>query len=323
MGRSPIHWAVPAALWFMVLSLAVAISLPTERLSRRELPFEKAVSTIQTRDTEKFLLRIMPLGASITLGYKSTDGNGYREHIRQQLRYEGWEVDMVGSKENGTMYNNHHEGHIGFRIDQIAEVVDKTIPKQPNLILINAGTNDAIQKYNVYSAGTRMNSLMTKLFNEIDGTTIILSTLLPNKKEPKLVKAINEQYRTLAAFWRAKNGRVVLADMDSFIKEDQLVDGIHPDDYGYKEMASVWWAAIQVAIAENLLQEASDTTVNGTISKAFEKSLDGNNSLADPDLPAYSAKAQPVLNGGVSDRGLGLVWMVCLQVGVGLVVMTL
>ncbi|KAJ5677260.1 uncharacterized protein N7477_002893 [Penicillium maclennaniae] len=322
MGRSPIHWAVRATVWLITVSLAAAISLPTESLPRRESPFENKVSTIQTRE-DKFLLRIMPLGASITLGYKSTDGNGYREHIRQQLRYEGWEVDMVGSKMNGTMYNNHHEGHIGFRIDQIAEVVDKTIPKQPNLILINAGTNDAIQKYNVYAAGTRMNSLMTKLFNEIEGTTIILSTLLPNKREPKLVNAINEQYRTLAAFWRAKNGRVVLADMNSFIQEDRLVDGTHPDDYGYKEMASVWWAAIQVAIAENLLQEASDTSVNGTISKTFEKTLDGNNSLADPHLPAYLAKAQPVLNGGVSARGLGLVWIVLVQVGIGMVVMRL
>lgn len=168
-----------------------------------------------------------------------------------------------------------------------------------------------------------MNSLMTKLFNEIDGTTIILSTLLPNKKEPKLVESINKQFRTLAAFWRAKNGRVVLADMSTFIKEDQLVDGVHPDDYGYTEMASVWWAAIQVAIAENLLQEASNTTVNGTISQTFEKSLDGNNSIADPDLPAFSATAQPVLNSGVYARGLSLLWMVYLQVGVGMVVMTL
>lgn len=93
-----------------MLSLAAASSLPTELLSPRGSPFESSfeneVSTIKTRETDKFLLRIMPLGASITMGYKSTDGNGYREHIRQQLRYEGWQVDMVGSEINGTMHNN-------------------------------------------------------------------------------------------------------------------------------------------------------------------------------------------------------------------------
>lgn len=157
-----------------------------------------------------------------------------------------------------------------------------------------------------------MNSLISKLFDQIEGTTIILSTLLPNGKEPELVKEINKQYRTLAAFWRAKNGRVVLADMSKFIKEDQLVDGTHPDDYGYKEMASVWWAAIQVAQAEGMLQQASDTSVNGTIGEVLEKSLDDGTD--DPDLPAYAATAQPVLNGGVSNAGLGMGWVLGLQV---------
>lgn len=62
--------------------------------------------SLHDRDNAKFLLRIMPLGASITLGYKSTDGNGYREWLRRQLRYAGWQVDMVGSMRNGTMHNN-------------------------------------------------------------------------------------------------------------------------------------------------------------------------------------------------------------------------
>ncbi|KAJ5204260.1 uncharacterized protein N7498_005139 [Penicillium cinerascens] len=310
MGRSPIHRAVLAALWLTLLSLAAAIALPKPD-SQSEVPFENEVSTLQAR-ADKFLLRIMPLGASITMGYKSTDGNGYREHIRQQLRYEGWQVDMVGSKRNGTMHNNHHEGHIGFRVDQLMDVVDQTIPKQPNLILINAGTNDATQKHSISSVGTRMNSLISKLIDQIEGTTIILSTLLPNGLEPELVKEINKQYRTLAAFWRAKNGRVVLAEMSNLIKEDQLVDGTHPDDYGYKEMASVWWAAIQVAQAEGMLQQASDTSVNGTISDAFEKSLD--DSTDNPDLPAYAATPQPVLNGGVSNVGLGMGWILGLQV---------
>lgn len=48
-------------------------------------------------------LRIMPLGASITHGTHSTDGNGYREVLRNKLLSEGYEVNMVGSDTNGTM----------------------------------------------------------------------------------------------------------------------------------------------------------------------------------------------------------------------------
>lgn len=52
---------------------------------------------------DKFFLRVMPLGASITQGIRSTDGNGYRKHIRDQLRFAGWNVNMVGSKQDGNM----------------------------------------------------------------------------------------------------------------------------------------------------------------------------------------------------------------------------
>lgn len=50
-----------------------------------------------------FFIRAMPLGASITQGVASTDGNGYRKYFRDQLRFNGWKVNMVGSKQDGTM----------------------------------------------------------------------------------------------------------------------------------------------------------------------------------------------------------------------------
>lgn len=53
-------------------------------------------------DTD-FFLRIMPLGASVTQGVQSTDGNGYRKWLRSELRYQGWKVNMVGSLATGSM----------------------------------------------------------------------------------------------------------------------------------------------------------------------------------------------------------------------------
>ncbi|KAJ5864233.1 uncharacterized protein N7529_006149 [Penicillium soppii] len=295
----PIHWVVQACLiWLTLLSASVAASLPnySNDLSSATADGSTDIATIQARGTKPFMLRMLPLGASITQGYKSKDGNGYRKWLRQQLRYAGWEVDMIGSKKTGTMHNNNHEGHIGFRIEQIAEVVKKTLPQKPNLILINAGTNDGIQDYKVDSAGERMDSLLTELYAAIPGTTIILSTLIPNGKKPNLVADISEQYRDLAAKRRAQNDSLVLAEMSYFIKSDQLVDKIHPTAAGYEEMASVWWAAIQVAESEGFLKAPVSTSMNmSTISKAREKALD--DSTNDPDLPAYTAPAQPTSTG--------------------------
>lgn len=58
------------------------------------------------RAARDFYLRIMPLGASFTFGAGSTDGNGYRKLLRQQLRWKGWKVNMVGSLQGGTMADN-------------------------------------------------------------------------------------------------------------------------------------------------------------------------------------------------------------------------
>lgn len=55
---------------------------------------------------DKVLVRAMPLGASITYGYKSTDGNGYRKDLRDKLRKAGYPVNMVGSRKSGTMKDN-------------------------------------------------------------------------------------------------------------------------------------------------------------------------------------------------------------------------
>jgi hypothetical protein len=62
-------------------------------------------SRLRKREDD-FFLRIMPLGASITQGVFSSDQTGYRKSLRQQLRFDGWQVNMAGSRHNGSMTDN-------------------------------------------------------------------------------------------------------------------------------------------------------------------------------------------------------------------------
>lgn len=108
---TPVHWVVHVCLAWLVLlcTLATAEPVPVGLVSRStgsNLGIGEGSSALQKRDNGTFLLRIMPLGASITNGYGSTDHNGYRKALRQQLRYEGWQVNMIGSLRNGTMHDN-------------------------------------------------------------------------------------------------------------------------------------------------------------------------------------------------------------------------
>jgi hypothetical protein len=61
----------------------------------------ETVSALETREAKNFHLRIMPLGASIVEGYRSSDKTGFRKLLRQQLRWKGWKVNMVGTKNEG------------------------------------------------------------------------------------------------------------------------------------------------------------------------------------------------------------------------------
>jgi lysophospholipase L1-like esterase len=95
----------------------------------------------------------MPLGASITQGLNGdvveSQQNGYRRLLREQLRYWGYPVNMIGSKSNGDFIDKQHEGHPGYQITAIASAMESTLSRQkPNLVLINAGTNDCVQADN-------------------------------------------------------------------------------------------------------------------------------------------------------------------------------
>ncbi|RDW67257.1 SGNH/GDSL hydrolase family protein [Aspergillus mulundensis] len=312
--------------------LTLSLSLLTFLTSTPAHAAESAITVTQQhelavapRATKPFLLRVMPLGASITVGYRSSDGNGYRKPLREQLRYAGWEVDMVGGLANGTMKDNvaphsfplpdktnsalvrqtQNEGHFGDTIDHIAEAAVNSTRMQPNVILINAGTNDCIQNVNIRDADTRLDALITHLFSSIPNTTIILSTLLPNDFASAAVHRVSQEYRNLVARRRNAGDRLVLAEMAYFITADQLVDGTHPSDRGYREMASVWWAAIRTAEEEGKLSEP-----NG-VAGAVLKDLVGRNGTAasegrglddgpveDPGLPVYRAPAQLGGDGG-------------------------
>lgn len=119
-----------------------------------------------------------------------------------------------------------------------------------------------------------MNELLTQLYHNISGTTIILSTLLPNNDDrvQANVLVINEQYRSIVATRQKNNERIVLAEMSEFIERtDLLPDGTHPTGQGYEKMASVWWAAIQKAESKGMLQKPKDIGEDDWIDTTCEK----------------------------------------------------
>ncbi|KAK0619973.1 carbohydrate esterase family 3 protein [Immersiella caudata] len=195
-------------------------------------------------------LRIMALGASITYGQGSSEGNGYRGPLLEQLIGANNNVEMVGSRPHGSMRNSLVEGWPGFRIEQVHVKAKESVPQnKPNLILINVGTNDAVQNRNVSTAGERMEAMIEDLFIMSPRTTVILSTLLVNRNQAteRNVVAINQQFGALVPRLQSRDRRIILVDMHSSDHGplvSDLVDDTHPNDVGYRKMANIWYWGI-------------------------------------------------------------------------------
>jgi len=206
-------------------------------------------------------LRIMALGASITYGQGSSEGNGYRAALLDQLTSAGNKVEMVGSRPHGTMRNSMVEGWPGFRIEQVHAKAKESVPQtKPNVLLINVGTNDAVQNRNVSTAGERMEDLIIDLFSMSPRTTIILSTLLVNKNQAteRNVQSINQQFGALVPKLQDQGRRIILVDMhslDSGPLVSDLVDDTHPNDVGYKKMAGIWFWGLNNVSDRGWLQQ--------------------------------------------------------------------
>ncbi|SPO07252.1 uncharacterized protein DNG_09946 [Cephalotrichum gorgonifer] len=236
------------------------------------------LSAISRRDAQDFYLRVMPLGASITEGVASSDKNGYRKWLRSQLRWKGWKVNMVGSKHNGDMKDDDNEGHPGWIVDQVYDEWKKHKGFHPNLVLINAGTNDCGGDVDPGNAGNRLKVMVDDIFASVPGVTVIVSTLSKSRDHDACALDVSQQYRDLVASYT--DARIGLADIDSVMTKDQLSsDGVHPNDEGYKLFAAVWWDAISKL--EDQIQPPDDTQDDGA--------AQDDGPISDPGLPPYES----------------------------------
>ncbi|MFB9682403.1 FG-GAP-like repeat-containing protein [Streptosporangium vulgare] len=205
-------------------------------------------------------LRVMPLGDSITYGLESTDGNGYRRELFDKLAAR-LPVDFVGKVRSGTMADNQHEGHPGWRIDQIATSAVCSVDQfQPNVITLHAGTNDMNQDFNLSQAPQRLKNLISQALLDSPRAVVVVAKLIPTGKaglQPR-IDAFNAQLPRIVGELRADGKRVVLVDTDDVKVTDGLQNDSHPDDDGYDKLGRAFYDGILTAHYHGWIQDAAD-----------------------------------------------------------------
>jgi len=161
-------------------------------------------------------LRILPLGDSITQA--DSNNYSYRYWLWQMLNALDTPTDFVGSLDTNfkgspnfsTDFDPNHEGHWGWRVDEVLEQLPEWLTQ-----------------YNADVA-------------------IVFSTLGPTTWHgAECLTAINQALPALQDKLDTSNARSLLVEPHQTLEISDLYDGLHPNETGERKIASAWLEAIQ------------------------------------------------------------------------------
>lgn len=222
------------------------------------LPVVYVLLNITTLNAE--LIRIMPLGDSITYDDRLSDHegtprpssvrSGYRSHLHYQLTAAAYPVDFVGSRVAGEAvipaFDPHNEGHPGWTSYEIANNVYRYLSINPaDIVLLHIGTNDN----DVSVAG--VNDILDEidLYEELTGrfVRVIVALIIDRQaQDDALIAGFNHNLNNLLQRRILNGDAITIVDMyrGAGMTSTDYADHTHPTDAGYKKMADVWFNAL-------------------------------------------------------------------------------
>ncbi|KAF9887793.1 hypothetical protein FE257_009599 [Aspergillus nanangensis] len=235
-------WTAWLTLILLLVSIANAATLPTRTLRRRD---ELA---------DGVLLKVLPIGDSITKGSQSSDDNGYREKLHIKLEAYTNAIDFVGGESIGSMEDSQHEGHGGYTINQIEQASAIGVYAEANIVLLHAGTNNMKNDADAARAPDDLRSLIDYIYENSEDAVIFLAQIIPSSTlsyQPRIA-TYNEKVAEIYDEYK-DDKKMVLVDMHTALGDGHLADNLHPNDSGYAIMAQQWMDAIVEADSKDMI----------------------------------------------------------------------
>jgi hypothetical protein len=202
---------------------------------------------------------IMPVGDSITEGCCTAPMGGYRIELFHQALTNQKNITFVGTLTNGPgmvdgqTFPQHHEGHGGWKISQIAGVIDAAISSsKPHIVLLKIGTNDINGNDNIANAPSRLANLIDQICKDAPNALLVVSAIIPTNNDGtnNNVRAYNTAIKEKAEAAAATGKHVVFLDnyqtfsANSNYKTALMADGLHPNTAGYVVLGDSFYGVI-------------------------------------------------------------------------------
>lgn len=164
----------------------------------------------------------------------------------------GYKVDFIGSlrTNNGgppplSDFDLDHEGHYGWRADQLADSLPSWLKfYTPDIVLLHIGTNDMAYKKTIASTVEAIGQIMGILQEAKPNVVQLLALIIPNCCYG--VDSLNMALPSLVQRFSKKASPIIIVDQYSgFSVENDLYDGAHPNPDGELKIARKWYNALE------------------------------------------------------------------------------
>ncbi len=213
-----------------------------------------AATAVILAKTDEALIRIMPLGDSITQG--PADIDSYRRPLWERLKKTNARIDFVGSMKTNYPYTGSahsdfdmdHEGHWGWRADEVLAKIDGWAEHAaPDIVLVHLGSNDILQKQKSEDTIEELKQIIIALRKHNPRIKILLAQLIPiaSKTANIRIQELNGLLPDMAQSITTDDSPVHIVNQhEGFDAFKDTYDGIHPNESGIEKMAQKWYKAL-------------------------------------------------------------------------------
>jgi len=247
-----------------------------------------------TSSSNDSIIKIMPIGDSITFGLGET--GGYRKYLNYFLNQKGYsKVDMVGPEGTNSAsfnyngksvsYDDNHAGYSGFTIKQqypipswgenglYERLKSKNAIKQaqPDIVLLIIGTNDMTANRPTSECEKDLHTLIDYILADLPSDSIIFMGSIPEFTayggNPQRIANYNSTVKKVADDYSSSGKNVKFADVHGCLNGayDLTDDNLHPNGTGYEKMGKFWANVIdEYIIASQPVVTTTTTTTTTT-----------------------------------------------------------